>query len=207
MNIEHALVEEPSAHQHRKYKPKTTHDVYLYVPSTRITEGAVRSYLRDIGVNDVIRISKISQNGHESEFRNIIGDEIVTYTVYGHRKFRKDSIIMPFKRYRSNSTPMRHHGRSNQGESRNQTREMRDRQRDQPAADSRLMMERQIQQPAANTLLPRPANTNVDPVNPRSATTSNVELYPSIKGQGHQELFQDPSNPQPSLAYLSTSVI
>ena len=43
VNIEHALVEEPSAHQHRKYKPKTTHDVYLYVPSTRITEGAVRS--------------------------------------------------------------------------------------------------------------------------------------------------------------------
>ena len=125
VNIEHALVEEPSAHQHRKYKPKTTHDVYLYVPSTRITEGAVRSYLRDIGVNDIIRISKISQNGHESEFRIIIGDEIVTYTVYGHRKFRKNAIIMPFKRCRSNSTPIRHHGRSNQGESRHQTREMK----------------------------------------------------------------------------------
>ena len=45
VNIEHALVGEPSAHQHRKYKPKTTHDVYLYVPNTRITEGAARSYL------------------------------------------------------------------------------------------------------------------------------------------------------------------
>ena len=44
-NIEHALVGEPSAHQHRKYKPKTTHHLYLYVPSTRITEGAVRCYL------------------------------------------------------------------------------------------------------------------------------------------------------------------
>ena len=201
MNIEHALVREPSAHQHRKYKPKTTHDVYLYVPSTRITEGAVRSYLRDIGVNDIIRISKISQNGHESEFRISIGDEIVTRTVYGHRKFRKYSIIMPFKRYRSNSTPIRHHGRSNQGESRKQTREMRDGQRDQPAADSRVMMDRQIHQPAADTLLPRPANTNVDPLIPRSATTSNVDLY--IKGQGHQELFQDPANHQPSLAQLS----
>ena len=204
VNIEHTLVEEPSAHQHRKYKSKTTHDVYLYVPSTRITEGAVRSYLRDIGVNDIIRISKISQNGHESEFRIIIGDEIVTHTVYGHRKFRKDSIIMPFKRYRSNSTPIRHHGMSNQEESRNQKREMRDRQRDQPAADSRVTMDRQIHQPAADTLLPRPANTNVDPVIPRSATTRNDDLYPSIKGQGHRELFQDPANHQPSLAHLST---
>ena len=82
------------------------------MPSTRITEGAVRSYLRDIGVNDIIRISKISQNGHESVFRiimHIIRDKIVTHTVYGHRKFRKDSIIRPFKRYRSNSTPIRHH--------------------------------------------------------------------------------------------------
>ena len=39
VNIEHALVGELSAHQHRKYKPKTPHGVYLYVPSTRITEG------------------------------------------------------------------------------------------------------------------------------------------------------------------------
>ena len=31
VNIEHALVEEPSAHQHRKYKPKTTHDVYIII--------------------------------------------------------------------------------------------------------------------------------------------------------------------------------
>ena len=60
MNIEHALVGEQYAHQHRKYKLKTTHDVYLYVPSTRITERAVRSCLQDIGVNDIIRISKIS---------------------------------------------------------------------------------------------------------------------------------------------------
>ena len=81
MNIEHALVGELSAHQHRKYKPKTTHDVYLHVPSTRITEGAVISYLRDIGANDIIRITKISQNGHKSDFRIIIGDEIVTHTV------------------------------------------------------------------------------------------------------------------------------
>ena len=134
----------------------------------------------------------------------IIGDEIATPTVYGCRKYRKDSIIMPFKRYRTNSTPIRHHGRSNQGESRNQTREMRDRQSDRPAADSRVMMDRQIHQPAADTLLPRPANTNVDPVIPHSATTSNVDLYPSIKGQGDQELFQDPANYQPSLAHLST---
>ena len=134
-----------------------------------------------------------------------LGDEIITHTVYGHRKFRKYSIIMPFKRYRSNSTSIRHHGRSNQGESRNQTREMRDRQRDQPPADSRVMMDRQIHQPDADPLLPRPANTNVDPFIPRAATTSNVDLYPSIKGQGHQELFQDPANHQPSLAHLSTS--
>ena len=151
----------------------------MYVPSTRITEGAVRSYLRDIGVNDIIRMS---QNGHESEFRIIIGDGIVTHTVYGHRNFRKDSIIMPFKRYRSNSTSIRRHGRSNQGESRNQTREMRDRQRDQPAADSRVTMDRQIHQPAAYPLLQRPAYSNVDPVIPRSTTTSSVDLYPSTKG-------------------------
>ena len=88
--------------------------------------------------------------------------------------------------------------------SRNQTREMRDIQRDQPAADSRVMTDRQIHQPTADTLLPRPANTNVDPVIPRSETTSNVDLYPSIKGQGHRELFQDPANHQPSLAHLST---
>ena len=80
---------------------------------------------------------------------------------------------MSFKKYRSNSTPIRHHGRSNQGESRNQTREMR-------------------------------ANTNVDPAIPRSATMGNVDLYTSIKGQGHQELFPDPANHQPSLAHLST---
>ena len=116
VNIEHALVGEPSAHQNIKYIPKTTHDVYLYVPSTRITEGAVRSYLRDIGVNDIIRISKISQNGHKSEFRIIIGGEIVTHTVYGHRKFRKKLNYHAIKRYRSNSTPIHHHGRSNLGE-------------------------------------------------------------------------------------------
>ena len=81
---------------------------------------------------------------------------------------------------------------------------MRGIQRYQPAADSRVMTDRQIHQPAADTLLPRPANTNVDPVIPRSTTTSNVDLYPSIKGQGHQELFQDPANHQPSLAHLST---
>ena len=66
------------------------------------------------------------------------------------------------------------------------------------------MMDRQIHQPAEDPLLPRPANTNVDPVTPRSATTSNVDLYPSIKGQGHQKLFQDPANHQLSLAHLST---
>ena len=53
VNIEHALVGEPSADQHRKYKPKSTHYVYLYVPSRCITEGAVRSYRRDIGVKDI----------------------------------------------------------------------------------------------------------------------------------------------------------
>ena len=89
MNIEHALVGEPSAHQHRKYKLKTTHDVYLYVPSTHITEGAVKSYLPDIGVNDIIKIYTISQNDYELEFRIIIWDEIVTHTVYCHRKIRK----------------------------------------------------------------------------------------------------------------------
>ena len=83
---------------------------------------------------------------------------------------------------------------------------MRDRQRDQPAADSRMMMDRQIHQPAADTLLPTTntvattnTNTNVDPVIPHSATTSNADLYPSIKGHGHQELFQDPGNHHPSL--------
>ena len=80
--------------------------------------------------------------------------------------------------------------------------DMRDRQRD-PAADSRVMMDRQIHQPAADPLLSRPANTNVDPVIPRSTTTGNVDLYPSIKGQDHQELFHDPANYQPSLAHLS----
>ena len=89
---------------------------------------------------------------------------------------------MPFKRYRSNSTPIQHHRSSNQGESRNQTREVRDRQRDQPAADSLVMTDREIHQPSADPLMPRPANTNVDPVIPRSATTNNVDLYPSIKG-------------------------
>ena len=79
--------------------------------------------------------------------------------------------------------------------------------RDQPVADSRVMMDRQIHQPAANTLLPRPANTNVDPVILRSATTSNVDLYPSIKGQGHQELFQDPANHQPSLIIIIIIII
>ena len=59
VNVEHALVGESSAHQHRRYIPKTTHEVYLYVPSTRITEGAFRLYMRDIGVNDIIRLSKI----------------------------------------------------------------------------------------------------------------------------------------------------
>ena len=80
---------------------------------------------------------------------------------------------------------------------------MRDRPRDQPEADSRVMMDRQIHQPAACPLFPRPVSTNVDPVIPRSAKTSNVDLYPSIKGQGHQELFQNPANHQPSLAHLS----
>ena len=66
------------------------------------------------------------------------------------------------------------------------------------------MRDIQIHQPAAGSLLPRPANTNVDPVIPRSATTNNIDLYPSIMGQGHQELFQDPANHLPSLAHSST---
>ena len=106
------------------YIPKTTHDVYLCVLSTCIREGAVRSYLRDIGVNYIIR------DGHESEFCIIMGDRIEIYTIYGHRKSKKDSIVMPFKRYLSHSTPIHYHyhRRPNQGESRNQTL-MSDRQR------------------------------------------------------------------------------
>ena len=65
-------------------------------------------------------------------------------------------------------------------------------------------MDRQMHHPAVDPLLPRPANTNVHPIIHRSATTSNVDLYPSNKGQGHQELFQDPGKHQPSLAHLST---
>ena len=74
--------------------------------------------------------------------------------IYDHRKFRKDSIVKTFKMYRSNSTPIHHHRRSNQGESRNQPREMRVRQRDQPATASMVMMDRQIYQHAADPLLP-----------------------------------------------------
>ena len=44
----------------------------------------------------------------------------------------------------------------------------------------------------------------MDRVIPCSATTSNVDMYPSIKGQCHQELFQDSANHQPSVAHLST---
>ena len=97
----------------RRYVPKRNHDIYMHVPSSRITEGAVRSYLQDIGVTDIIRVSKLSKEGYESEFRIIIGDASISDTVYGRREFRKDTRLMSFKRYRANiRTPTHHHGKT-----------------------------------------------------------------------------------------------
>lgn len=93
----------------RRYVPKKNHDVYMHVESHLVTEGAVRSYLQDIGVIDIIRVSKIAEKKNSSEFRMIIGDETITNTLYGRRKFRRDATVMPFRRFRSNIRASTHH--------------------------------------------------------------------------------------------------
>ena len=84
----------------RQYIPRKTHDLYLGGVPYTITEGGVRSYLRDIGVTDIIRVSKISRYGEQSEFRLIIGDDCIQQTIYGSKKFHKDAVVIPFKQYR-----------------------------------------------------------------------------------------------------------
>ena len=92
---EHAIQTDTPGHQN-KYIPKVTHDVYIGGLTKMITEGAVRSYLRDIGVMDIIRVTKISDSG----FRVIIGDPSIENTVYGPRKFNDSAVVMSFKNYR-----------------------------------------------------------------------------------------------------------
>ena len=94
-------IETKTDKQHR-YIPKRNHDIYMYVPSTLISVGAVRSYLRDVGVEDIIRVSKISKRGRDSEFRIIISDTVISHTVYGSKRFRHDAMVYPFRTYRYN---------------------------------------------------------------------------------------------------------
>ena len=78
-----------------------------------ITEGAVKSYLRDIGVSDIIRLIKTSDSG----VRVIIGDKSIENTVYGLKKFSESAVVMSYKSYRSTKHETEQNDRKNKKQS------------------------------------------------------------------------------------------
>ena len=85
-----------------KYVPMHIHDIYMgHVPPT-FTEDAVHSYLRDIDIKHIIRVSKLLAHEKYAEFRVIIGDEDIKDTLYSTRKIHRDVVIKTFKEFRQN---------------------------------------------------------------------------------------------------------
>ena len=105
-----------SRRQYNKYVPMCIHDMYVgHVPHT-FTEDAVHSFLRDVNIEHIIRVSKLLTNEKHAGFRVIIGDEDIKNTLYGTKKIHRDAVIMTFKEFRHNTTT--HHkysGRHNHG--------------------------------------------------------------------------------------------
>ena len=63
------------------------HDIYIgHVPKT-FTEDAVHSFLRDIHIKYIIRVSKLLTHDKHAGCRVIIGDEDIGNTVYGTKRF------------------------------------------------------------------------------------------------------------------------
>ena len=92
-----------SKRRSNKYVPMHIHDIYMgHVPPT-FTEDAVHSYLRDIDIKHIIRVSKLLTHEKYAEFRVIIGDEDIKDTLYGTRKIYRDVVIMTFKEFRQNT--------------------------------------------------------------------------------------------------------
>ena len=62
------------------------HDMYVgHVPHT-FTEDAVHSFLRDVNIEHIIRVSKLLTNEKHAGFRVIIGDKDIKNTLYGTKK-------------------------------------------------------------------------------------------------------------------------
>ena len=75
-----------SRRQYNKYVPMCIHDMYVgHVPHT-FTEDAVHSFLRDVNIEHIIRVSKLLTNEKHAGFRVIIGDEDIKNTLYGTKK-------------------------------------------------------------------------------------------------------------------------
>ena len=92
-----------SKRRSNKYVPMHIHDIYMgHVPPT-FTEDAVHSYLRDIDIKHIIRVSNLLTHEKYAEFRVIIGDEDIKDTLYGTRKIYRDVVIMTFKEFRQNT--------------------------------------------------------------------------------------------------------
>ena len=185
----------------RRYVPKRNHDIYMHVPSSRITEGAIRSYLQDIDVTDIIRVSKLSKEGYESEFRIIIGDASISDTVYGRRKFRKDTRLMPFKRYRANMrAPIHHHKRAedtcgnDSNISKHEVKTPRDnnthRHKEHGKADNVLTHSQRSTFQTKEPLLPYPLPTHTQ------SSLHSLDV-PDQSTSNHPSQFQDRSYPVP----------
>ena len=107
-------MKDDSRRRSNKYVPMHIHDIYIgHVPQT-FTEDAVHSFLRDINIKHIIRVSKLLTIDKHAGFRVIIGDEDIGNTVYGTKKIHRDAVTMTFKEFRCNTdTHHRYRGRHN----------------------------------------------------------------------------------------------
>ena len=96
-------MEDDSRRHSNKHSPMPINDIYIgHVPQT-FTEDAVHSFLRDINIKHIIRMSKLLTNEKHAGFRVIIGDEDIKNTLYGRKKIHRDAVTMTFKEFRHNT--------------------------------------------------------------------------------------------------------
>ena len=96
-------MEDDSRRHSNKHIPMPINDIYIgHVPQT-FTEDAVHSFLRDINIKHIIRVSKLLTNEKHAGFRVIIGDENIKDTLYGTKKIHRDAVTMTFKEFRHNT--------------------------------------------------------------------------------------------------------
>ena len=70
---------------YNKHVPMCIHDMYVgHVPHT-FTEDAVHSFLRDVNIEHIIRVSKLLTNEKYVGFHVIIGDEDIKKNSLRHK--------------------------------------------------------------------------------------------------------------------------